>query len=141
MQEFEHSFEYLFWAIDTTRSDIALEYSIMKVTPVKWDEYNFEKALKHLKTYGLRGNEPSLHSDWMKVIINTQIFGGCGTIDDMLSYAGYNVDRIKISRKYSFTNFLQYYHIIEEVKRCRKGGRVFEITKFGEDLIDYAAKH
>ena len=113
----------------------------MKVTPVKWDEYNFEKALKHLKTYGLRGNEPSLHSDWMKVIINTQIFGGCGTIDDMLSYAGYNVDRIKISRKYSFTNFLQYYHIIEEVKRCRKGGRVFEITKFGEDLIDYAAKH
>lgn len=141
MEQSDYSFELLLFAIDIVRSDVARRYNIVKTTPMKWDEYNFEKAFRYLKTYGLRGKEPSLDSDWMKVLVNAQIFGGCGTMDDMLSYAGYNVDRIKISRKYSFTNFLQYYHIIEEVKRCRKGGRVFEITKFGEDLIDYAAKH
>ena len=113
----------------------------MKTTPAEWDKYNFDRALKYLKTYGLRGNEPSLNSDWMKVLVNTQIYGGVGTIDDMLSYAGYDVSKIMYSRKYSFTNFLQYYHLIEEVKRHRKGGRVFEITKFGEDIIEYAAKH
>ena len=94
-----------------------------------------------MQEYGLRGGVPSLKSEWMKLLVNTQIYGGVGTIDDMLSYAGFNIERVLPSRKYRFVNFLQYYHIIEEVKRQRKGGRVFEITRFGEDLIEWAANH
>ena len=104
-------------------------------------KYDFNKARQYLQQYGLRGGVPSLKSEWMKLLVNTQIYGGVGTIDDMLSYAGFNIERVLPSRKYRFVNFLQYYHIIEEVKRQRKGGRIFEITRFGEDLIEWAANH
>ena len=113
----------------------------MKVARCDWTNYDFNKAYKYLQEYGLRGGKPTLDSEWMKLLIHTQIYGGVGTIDDMLSYAGYTAERVRPSRKYRFVNFLQYYHIIEQVKRERRGGRVFEITKFGEDLIDWAAKH
>lgn len=112
----------------------------MKVAPCDWTKYDFKKAYQYLQEYGLRGGTPSLKSEWMKLLVNTQIYGGVGTIDDMFSFAGFNTEMILPSRKYRFVNFLQYYHIIEEVKRQHKGGRVFEITKFGEDLIDYVAR-
>lgn len=118
------------WAIKT-----------MKVAKCDWTKYDFKKAYQYLQEFGLRGEMPSLKSEWMKLLVNTQIYGGVGTIDDMFSYAGFNIERILPSRKYRFVNFLQYYHIIEEVKRQRKGGRIFEITRFGEDLIDWAANH
>ena len=113
----------------------------MKVAKCDWTKYDFKKAYQYLQEFGLRGETPSLKSDWMKLLVNTQIYGGVGTIDDMLSYSGYDASRILPSRKYRIVNFLQYYNIIEEVKRPRRGGRVFEITKFGEDLIDWAAQH
>lgn len=113
----------------------------MKVAKCDWEKYDFNKAYQYLQEYGLRGSKPSLNSEWMKLLVNAQIYGGIGTINDMLAYAGFNIENILPSRKYRFVNFLQYYHIIEEVKRQHKGGRVFEITKFGEDLIDYVATH
>ena len=114
---------------------------IMKVPRCDWTKYNFEKAYKYLQDNGLRGGVPSLKSEWMKMLVNTQIYGGIGTIDDMLSYVGWSAEKVPPWRKYALVNFLQYYYIIEEVKRQRKGGRIFEITKFGEDLIDWAAQH
>ena len=113
----------------------------MRVARCDWTKYDFDKAFQYLQKYGLRNKQPSLDSEWMKLLVHTQIYGGVGTIDDMLSYAGYNAEQVRSSRKYRFVNFLQYYHIIEQVKRERKGGRIFEITKFGEDLIDWAAQH
>lgn len=117
------------------------EIKTMKVVPCDWSKYTFKGALDHLMKYGLRGHTPSLKSEWMKLIVNTQIYGGIGTIDEMLSYAGYNCENVMRSRKYQLVNFLQYYYIIEQVKRTRKDGRIFEITRFGEDLIDWAANH
>ena len=113
----------------------------MNIPHADWNKYTFDGAYRYLQKYGLRGHKPSLNSEWMKLIVNTQIYGGVGTIDDMLSYAGFNVENVLPSRKYRLVNFLQYYYIIEEVKRQHKGGRVFEITKFAEDLIEYVAQH
>ena len=137
--------KYDYTLLEFVEKDLAIEYSwggrIMKVAKCDWEKYDFKKAYKYLQEYGLRGEMPSLKSEWMKLLVNTQIYGGVGTIDDMFSFAGFNTERILPSLKYRFVNFLQYYHIIEEVKRQHKGGRVFEITKFGEDLIDYVAQH
>ena len=120
--------------------DFSKEYKNVKISPCNWDKYDFKKAYMYLQEYGLRGGKPSLNSEWMKILVHTQIYGGVGTFDEMLSYAGYNAKNVLPSRKYRFVNFLQYYHIIEQVKREHKGGRIFEITKFGEDLIDYVAR-
>lgn len=117
------------------------EKRIMNVKPCDWSKYDFKRSYSYLQQYGLRGGTVSIDSEWMKILVNTQIYGGVGTIDDMISYAGYNSERVVRSRKYRLVNFLRYYHIIEEVKRVRNGGRVFEITRFGEDLIDFAAKN
>lgn len=113
----------------------------MKIVPYDWTKYDFDKSFQYLQKYGLRSKYPSLNSDWMKILIHTQIYGGVGTINEMISYAGINIKYVVPSYKYNLADFLQYYHIIEQVKRLRRGGRVFEITKFGEDLIDWTAKN
>ena len=112
----------------------------MRVARYDWTKYDFDKSFQYLQKYGLRSKQPSLDSEWMKLLVHTQIYGGIGTIDDMLSYAGYNPKYYTASYKYGLINFFQYYHIIEQVKRERRGGRIFEITKFGEDLIDWTAQ-
>ena len=117
------------------------EKRTMKMPPFDWTKYDFNRSYEYLQTLGLRNCKPSLNSEWMKLLVNTQIYGGVGTIDDMLSYAGFNSERVIPSRKYRIVNFLQYYNLIEEVKRERKGGRIFEITKFAEDLIEWTAQH
>lgn len=140
-----HLDKYDYTLLEFVEENLAIEHSwggrIMKVAKCDWTKYDFNKARQYLQQYGLRGGVPSLKSEWMKLLVNTQIYGGVGSIDDMLSYAGFNIERVLPSRKYRFVNFLQYYHIIEEVKRQRKGGRIFEITRFGEDLIEWAANH
>ena len=113
----------------------------MKVPQCDWTKYTFDGAYKYLLKCGLRNKPPTMNSPWMKLLIYTQIFGGFGTINDMFSYAGFDPEKIVLSYKYHIVDFLQYYSIIEEVKRQRPGGRVFEITKFGEDLIDWVTKH
>ena len=133
--------KYDFSLLDCVETDFSMEYKNVKVTTPDWTKYTFDGAYKYLLKYGLRNGPPSLNSEWMKVLVNAQIYGGVGTIDDMLSYSGYNVENILPSRKYNLVNFLQYYSLIQEVKRQRRGGRVFEITQFAEDLIDYVAQH
>lgn len=137
----EDPYDYSLFKCSNLRTKKSWEEKTMKVAKCDWTKYDFNKSFQYLQKYGLRSETPSLKSDWMKLLVNTQIYGGVGTIDDMLSYSGHDASRILPSRKYRFVNFLQYYHIIEEVKRPRRGGRVFEITKFGEDLIDWAAQH
>lgn len=137
----EDPYDYSLLKCSGLRTKKSWEEKIMKVAKCDWTKYNFKKAYQYLQDHGLSEGKLSLDFEWMKILVHTQIYGGVGTIDDMLSYAGYNVERVLPSRKYRLVNFLQYYHIIEQVKRERKGGRVFEITKFGEDLIDWAAKN
>lgn len=112
----------------------------MKIPHADWTRYTFEGAYKYLLKHGLDNRPPSLNFEWMKLLVNTQIYGGVGTIDDMLSYTGFNIENVLPSRKYRLVNFLQYYYLIEEINR-NKEGRIFEITQFAEDLIDYVAQH
>ena len=114
--------------------------NVVKEYPIDWSKYSFDRSYKYLLEYGLRYRLPSFDSEWVKIILHLQIYGGCGTINDIFSYAGFNPENLRPSRKYRFINFLQYYHIIEQIKRVRNGGRIFELTRFGEDLIDYIAK-
>jgi hypothetical protein len=104
-----------------------------------WSKYTFERAFKHLLESGLSGKPPTMNSTWMKLLVNFQIFGGCGTFEDMLSYAGMDQEGWK-RLKYKMINFLEYYSIIEEIKRT-KDGRIYELTPFGTDLIVYVAQH
>lgn len=137
----EDLYDYSLFKCSGLRTKKSWEEKTMKVAKCDWTKYDFKKAYQYLQEFGLRGGTPSLKSEWMKLLVNTQIYGGVGTIDDMLSYSGYDASRILSSRKYRVVNFLQYYNLIEEVKRERKGGRVFEITKFAEDLIEWTAQH
>lgn len=113
----------------------------MKIYKADWSKYNFDRALSYLMRCGLNGKAPSLDSYWMKIIVNMQIYGGCGTADDILSYSGIDPKNISYYHKHKFFYFLNYYYIVEPIKRLWKGGRVFELTKFGEDLIQYGATH
>lgn len=83
------------------------------------------------------GYIPNFELTWVKFLVNLQLFGGVGTWADICAYSGEDPQYLNKGR---WLKFYLFYDMLR-VFKLKKGGRIFELTKFGEDLIDYAAKH
>ena len=84
-----------------------------------------------------RGYIPNFDLNWVKFLVNLQIFGGIGTWEDICAFSGEDPKRLN---KYGWLRFFLYYDLLRVVKR-KKGGRIFELGEAGQATIDYVTSH
>lgn len=86
----------------------------------------------------MHGYVPDLELDWVKFLVNFQIFGGVGTWEDICSFSGQ--DPRMIVNKYGWINFYLEHNLLKVFKRT-KNGRVFELGDSAQTIIDYAVSN